>query len=710
MDASIQIPSPRRREVQRDLALLLLAVILCSAPFLSQPFHMDDSFYMDMARNAQEKPFYPNDTPYIFEGRFLQDMGSHSHPPLQTYFLALLQRLFGEEEGVEWIYHTAAVFFPLLAVISFYFLAARYVARPIWPAAALAVCPVFLVMSHTLMTDVPNLAFWLAALASFLWAAELARSILYLPGSLFLFLAMFTSYQSVVLAPLLGFYLFRKRARASGWLALGAPLMLMGGWFFLNFLHYGRILLVDTVGYVQSRNALGWAELGTKLVALLEYQGWLLLFPVLLLYVLARDLRGRGFLLCTLGAVYLSQLVVPEYRIQDKAIFVTGLVAGLFISFRMVPHSVKTLVRTEGERDDDTAATQLLGLWYLSGVAICLLIFTEGSARYILPLAPAVILFFFQSLERAEITEYRRESRRLLNSAMVASGTLVLSLAFGMILAHADLQFARVYPRTAYETARYVGGQETYYGGEWGFRYYHRRSGVRQLPLDESEIRGGDYIVRPKLALPYNLPDALESMTSEVKTLTFDVATPVRLLDRKTPAGFYSTGWGLIPFSFSRDPLEVAEIAQVQFLVERLPWATLSGTAALAPWPGYMEAEGRRNISLLLKPGSELSYPWDRERPVRLVLECAVSSKQLQEGVDELFEFEVLQRDHEGKVLERAILALRPGSQDLDRGWRGLEILLRPCVNGEGVLELRYRGSGAAMATGAVAQAEFREP
>ena len=166
MEAFVRIPSPLNPEVQRDLALLLLTVILCSAPFMSQPFHMDDSFYLDMARNAREKPLYPNDGPYIFEGRFLPDMGSHSHPPLQTYFLAIVMSLFGEEEGVEWIYHTAAVFYPLLAVLSFYFLAARFVARPIWPAAALAVSPVFLVMSHTLMTDVPNLAFWLAATAS----------------------------------------------------------------------------------------------------------------------------------------------------------------------------------------------------------------------------------------------------------------------------------------------------------------------------------------------------------------------------------------------------------------------------------------------------------------------------------------------------------------------------------------------------------------
>ena len=162
----------RASTVNWHLALLVLIVGVCAAPFLGQPFHIDDNFYMDMARNALVNPWHPNDTPYVFEGRLLQDMGSHSHPPLQTYFLAILQKCFGEGPGKERVYHSFALIYPILAVISFYFLAARFFARPLWPALALACSPLFLIMQHNLMADVPTLALWLAAVSTFVYATD----------------------------------------------------------------------------------------------------------------------------------------------------------------------------------------------------------------------------------------------------------------------------------------------------------------------------------------------------------------------------------------------------------------------------------------------------------------------------------------------------------------------------------------------------------
>src|SRR5262245_32314411 len=119
----LQVPVLRRYELQRDLALLVVLVAACAGPFLAQPVHMDDNFYPDMARNARTKPRYPNDTPYVFEGRGLADMGSHSHPPLQTWLLAGIGALAGGREGSEWAYHLAMLPVTLIAVIAFYFVA-----------------------------------------------------------------------------------------------------------------------------------------------------------------------------------------------------------------------------------------------------------------------------------------------------------------------------------------------------------------------------------------------------------------------------------------------------------------------------------------------------------------------------------------------------------------------------------------------------------
>jgi 4-amino-4-deoxy-L-arabinose transferase-like glycosyltransferase len=336
MKPFIQNPARRKSQLHRDLAVIVLVVVACAVPFLSQPFHMDDNFYMDMARSARAHPVHPYDTPYDFGGFHAPDMASHSHPPLQAYFLAAVQVLAGEEEGREWIYHTAAVVFPLTAALSLYFISALFVERPIWPALALAVCPLLLVMGHTLMTDVPMLAYWLAATACFLWAAESGRRSLHAASALFLFAAMFTSYQSVALIPLLGFYQIRKHGKAAGWVALFLPVLAMGAWIGMSSSHFGRMILVDTAGYVQSRHAATLSMLGTKLLALFEYQGWLIVFPLFLLYVFARGLRGRLLLLALLASMYVAQVRVPEYRLVDKAIFVFGLASGIFVSAHLL--------------------------------------------------------------------------------------------------------------------------------------------------------------------------------------------------------------------------------------------------------------------------------------------------------------------------------------------------------------------------------------
>ena len=162
-----------------DLAILVLIVAACAIPFLGQPFHMDDNFYMDMARNAQAKPLFPNDTPYVFQGMRSPDMGSHTHPLFQTYFLATIMHFFGEGPGKEWIYHLFALLYPLIAALSFYFICARLLDRPLWPSALFACSPLFLVMQHTLMTDIPMLAFWLAAVCCFLYATDQRKAGLY---------------------------------------------------------------------------------------------------------------------------------------------------------------------------------------------------------------------------------------------------------------------------------------------------------------------------------------------------------------------------------------------------------------------------------------------------------------------------------------------------------------------------------------------------
>ncbi len=666
--------SLRSYRVHRDLALLILMVGACAIPFLGQPFHMDDNFYMDMARNARLNPLFPNDTPYVFEGRYLPDMGSHSHPPLQTYFLALIQRSFGEGRGTERIYHSWALIYPFLSVVAFYFLCARFVERPVWPSLLLAGCPLFMVMQHNLMTDIPTLAFWLVAATSFIWAVDHKSRALFAMSSAFLFAAMFTSYQSAALVPLLGFYQWRKRGGSRGWLALLLPVVGMTLWFGVNYLHYHRFLLGDTLGYIDSRHATALRTIGIKMIAFLGYQGWLVVFPIFLLYAWARGLRGRLAGTFFLAAAYLAQLVVPRYALAEKFIFIVGIVTGFFVFLHLACFFLGALRGRENSIGMEPADGQFLGLWYLGVSFYCILILTEGSARYILPLVPPVLICFFRSLEVSEAIEYRAPVSPLFSASMLASGGLVFSLGWGLLLSHADLEFARIYPRAAQESSRMVSGTDSYYGGEWGFRYYLSQEGVKQLPTDESKILGGSWLLRPKLAVPYQPSAALMSMTMPSQTLSYEPATPLRLLDLHSPAGFYSTGWGLLPFSLSRKALEEVEIRQVNFMVERLPWAAVENQAGDLPWPGYLEIQGRSPLGVLLKPGTRILYPWTADEPRRLELKCGIGPDSYQDGRSRNFRIEVIEKDVAGHDLSRWSRDLNPGMIREDRKWQEVQM------------------------------------
>ena len=323
-------------------------------------------------------------------------------------------------------------------------------------------------------------------------------------------------------------------------------------------------------------------------------------------------------------------------------------------------------------------------------IAICLLAFTEGSARYILPLIPPVLIVFFRQLELTETEEYRKPPRPFLSAGVVANGTLALTLAWALILSHADMEFARIYPRLARSFARLVDGLPAYYAGEWGFRYYMGQAGIRQLPRDDSAVRGGSFVALPRLALPYDPPAALKGMLAHVDTITCDVRTPFRLLDNSVPAGFYSTGWGLIPFSLSSSSSETMEVLQVNYLVAELPAAEVEGKARVQPWPGYVETGGRKQLSLLMYPGSVLKYPWIIDAPSVMHLACGVSPGSVGQAGDGSLEFEVSQRGAQGEPLASARVSIEPGTSEKDCSWQRLEIPMLGRGQGGRIFELKF--------------------
>jgi hypothetical protein len=191
-------------------------------------------------------------------------------------------------------------------------------------------------------------------------------------------------------------------------------------------------------------------------------------------------------------------------------------------------------------------------------------------------------------------------------------------------------------------------------------------------------------------------------MSKPFASLAFELKTPFRIMDWRAPAGFYSTGWGKIPFSLSNRSLEVIEIQQVNFMVERLPWARMVCAGSVKPWPGIVPI-GTGALAILARPGTRIIYPWTLRGPMRLLLKVGVLDAAAAENRD--FDFEIVHLDAHGGVLSEYAKRMNPGKRQEDSGWHAADLSLRASVEDGETLEFRFHARSGGEATGAFAEA-----
>src|SRR5262249_44429898 len=134
---------------------------------------------------------------------------------------------------------------------AFYFLAKRFVRRPLLASALLATNPTLIVSAHTLMTDVPFLALWLSGTVLFLKGIDENRNALVHAAVLPITAGCFYAYQVLALIPLLAFYaLGRRRLRTREILVLSVPILLMAAWQYAGYLHRGVTYASTMFGYL----------------------------------------------------------------------------------------------------------------------------------------------------------------------------------------------------------------------------------------------------------------------------------------------------------------------------------------------------------------------------------------------------------------------------------------------------------------------------
>jgi len=379
--------------------------------------------------------------------------------------------------------------------------------------------------------------------------------------------------------PILLFYFgFRTSDRgadhSSGWksairnpkcvMAAAAPFLVWGAWQLVQFALLGRLPVAVMGGYLAS--SAHWGRLGMKaasVATLVQHLGVLVVFMPLALFGIADcGLRIADFRRTGRGGYLDLATLVPGLLI---AVFVSGyawwerLLLALFFWL-----GIQTLRWLWARR----SSAPLPAWWCLAYFGFALAAFFAGSARYLLPLAVPLAILVVRELDT--------KPGRL-------AAALVINVALGLALSHADYEFAR-----AYAGLEPPPGASFLVNGEWGFRYQMTRAGGRMIE-PASVPAPGEWIVASDLCLGAGYDSTAEAVAVRLKSVELWMRTPLRLVDRYARSGYSSSGFGLLPFSFSGQPLDrITYYKTSPYLFLDVPWlpTQFSGRLVYLPQRG----------------------------------------------------------------------------------------------------------------------------
>jgi 4-amino-4-deoxy-L-arabinose transferase-like glycosyltransferase len=540
--------------LRRDILIVLAFVLFFRLPFLNQAIQGDDIYYLAGAEHALIDPAHPNHAKYIFQGD-LVDMRGHPHPPLDAWFLAALLAIFGDVREVP--FHAAYILFSLVAALAMLSIARRFSPHPLGATLLFLVTPAFVVNGNSLETDVPFLAFWMASIALFIAAVE-RRSLAWLTASaLSIMLATMMSYQTVIIVPILGVYLWiYARDWRPGWLALAVAPLTFGIWQLYERLTSGALPATILVGYFDKYGLQTIAKKLKNAAALTAHLGWIV-SPVIAIAAFR-----KRWVLAALAAI------AGAFLDPNPLFWASFAIGVLILSFSL-------------------GKIEFLTAWILIFFAAALVLFFAGSARYLLPIAAPVAILA------------SREKRWLIPA-------VALNLLLGLALAWVNYQHWDGYRQFAQTLRPETQRKRVWINGEWGLRYYLESDGA--LPLVRGQaVQPGEILVSSDLAFPQPVTTGggiLTPLSSRDVTATL----PLRLIALGSKSGYSTASLGYRPFDISTGSIDRVRADIVVEHAPSLSWLPMNAPEAqqqIVSGVYYLEGEWRwmsARAVVLVKP------------------------------------------------------------------------------------------------------------
>ena len=496
----------------RQALLIAALVLVLRLPFLHQAIQGDDLYYLYGAEHAQIDPLHPNHAHYVFRGDMV-DMRGQSHPPLNSWILggllAASTNVGGDVKEVP--FHLAYMAFSLIAALAMLALARRFSDRPLLATLLFCAVPAFVVNGNSLEADLPFLAFWMTAMALFVYAVD-RDSMPALAGSaLAAGLAALDAYQGVFLTPILALYVFQQRRKWwPGFIASLAAPALLGAWQIWERASSGVMPAAVLAGYMRSYHFAALAQSVRGAAALVVHLAWMV-SPVILLALLPRAGRWRWIVAAVAAAGAAFYDPNPLFWVS----FGLGVWVLVWCAGRGYP-----------------------GWWVLLFFAPAVLVFFAGSARYLLPVAAPLAILAANA------------SRR---SVAIAGAALQLALALG--LAVVNYQHWNTYRHYVEILMDQAHGRRIWVNADWGLRYYLEAAGgvaLTKANSGSSMVQPGDIVVTSDLSNP--LPPGVP--LTPFYQIEIRPRLPLRLISLDGRSAYSFGSRGLLPFEISRAPID----------------------------------------------------------------------------------------------------------------------------------------------------------
>ncbi|MBI4423802.1 MAG: glycosyltransferase family 39 protein [Elusimicrobia bacterium] len=520
-------------------AVVVAFQLAFSVAFSGKAVHLDEPAYLAIAGQILRDPWRPMAFEKFWTGRRVSASRMAPNPPAAGYLLAPVLALSG---GNERVMRLLLAGFDAAAALFLYLVAARFLKRPLLPTLAVLAGPGWLVTIPSFLPEKWLAAFGFAALYAaargdparpdrWWWAAAALSA----SAALFKYTgAVFPAACAALLA------------------ARGAPPARVAAWLGLALAPSAAHLLSGVLeperlrGVATSVSAAAGTAPSHHARALLAFASGSV--PAVLVWAWWGPVPRRAL---AAAAAAGAALFLPAFDLAPAT--AADRLLGLALGAGAAAAVVNAAFRRAGDEGWPLWST-------LAGLSLFLQAFAYWSvaARFSTFAAAGLALALAAKLEASQPP---RKARALAWAGFLAS------LSLGLPAAATDAAYANASRDAARELAAPAvdAGRPVWFTGHWGLQHYMEAAGARPI---EPESGGWERVTRGSLVI---LP-GVNTNVQRPKRLAADVrvaepAPPFPLLlmcgaGWRCQAGFHSSMYGFLPFSFTREPLDRFELVE----------------------------------------------------------------------------------------------------------------------------------------------------